>query len=80
MLNVPMFDFRPIALSKDEKESMKKLKYLKYTNNPKPVNTPRVVYKEAFLELLALWTAIPRKKIINVATNSKGTILQSAYP
>jgi len=51
MLNVPMFEFRPIALSKDEKESIKKLKYLKYNNNPNPVNTPSVVNNEDFLEL-----------------------------
>ena len=54
ILNVPMFEFRPIAFNKEEKESIKKLKYLKYTNNPNPVNTPRVVNKEAFLELPAL--------------------------
>ena len=74
-----MFDFRPIALNNDEKESIKKLKYLKYTNNPKPVNTPRVLNNEDFLELSDLWTAIPRKKILIVATNNKGKILQSAY-
>lgn len=54
ILNVPMFDFRPMVFNKDEKESIKKFKYLKYTNNPTPIITPRDVNKVAFLELLAL--------------------------
>ena len=41
ILKDPMFEWRPMALNRDEKESMKKLKYLKYTNNPTPVNTPK---------------------------------------
>jgi hypothetical protein len=64
----------------DEKESIKKLKYLKYTNNPTLVNTPKVVSNEDFLELFVLCIALPKKKIIIVATNNMGIIFQSAYP
>ena len=75
-----MFEFKPIALVKDEKDFIKKLKYLKYTNNPTPVNTPKVVSKDAFLELFVLCTAIPRKKTIIVATSNNGIIFQSVKP
>ena len=77
ILNVPILDLRPIALSIVEKESIKKLKYLKYNNNPTPVNTPKVVSNEDFLESLVSYMALPRKKIISVANNSIKSIFQS---
>jgi hypothetical protein len=75
-----MLELRPIALNAEEKESTKKLKYLKYNNNPTPLITPKVDSNFDFLSLLVLSIAFPKRKTIIVEPSNKGIILQLAYP
>lgn len=48
ILKVLILTVIPIAVNTDEKDSMKKLKYLKYNNKATPISTPTVVIRFDF--------------------------------
>jgi hypothetical protein len=50
-----------MVLNNAENDSMKKLKYLKYSNMQIPKMTPNVVNKDDFFRFAVLLIAIPRK-------------------